>query len=231
MNNGNKLPLKTQEEIAKRLKDLRISAGYTQDDIAEKIKTTTKTYREWEVGKYGKDDTFYYPAIGYDNLLLLSEVYHVSTDYLLCNSNCTSVDNHYISQKTGLSETSINIIKEKKCDILDAFIQSSAYKEIAEYTLYFLENNFRNFRDYAKIAVDLEESASKTKEISNSELERLAKTQDRYLDRIEHCANSIENFGYRCSLSFGKFLDAAKNELATKYEYDTYIQLLKKTCS
>ena len=107
MKNGNKLPLRKQEEIAKRLKDLRISAGYTQDDIAEKIKTTTKTYREWEVGKYGKDDTFYYPAIGYDNLLLLSEVYHVSTDYLLHNSSCTSVDNHYISQKTGLSEKAI----------------------------------------------------------------------------------------------------------------------------
>ena len=42
MKDGNKLPLRKQEEIAKRLKDLRISAGYTQDDIAEKIKTTKK---------------------------------------------------------------------------------------------------------------------------------------------------------------------------------------------
>ena len=32
MKDGNKLPLRKQEEIAKRLKDLRISAGYTQDD-------------------------------------------------------------------------------------------------------------------------------------------------------------------------------------------------------
>lgn len=107
MKNINQLPLKKQKEIAERLKTLRITAGYTQEEIAKKINVTTKTYREWEKGKCAKDNTFYYPAIECDNLLFLSEIYDVSIDYLLCHSDCTSVDNHYISKKTGLSEKAI----------------------------------------------------------------------------------------------------------------------------
>ena len=115
MKNRNKLPLSKQEEIAKRLKNLRFTAGYTQKDIAEKMKITEKTYRKWEVGIYnGKTNIKYYPAIEYDNLFTLAEIYHVSIDYLLCRSNCTSVDNHYISLKTGLSDKAIQVLQKMK---------------------------------------------------------------------------------------------------------------------
>lgn len=230
MKNSNKLPLSKQKEIAERLKDLRISAGYTQEDIAKKIKVTTKTYREWEVGKYTKDDTFYYPAIEYDNLLCLSEIYGVSTDYLLCHSNCRSVDNHYISKKTGLSEQSINILsnKENGRDIIDAFISSTAYKEFKKYTLYFLETKFENFQQYIKEYEKIVENAKNIDKDNYAKIEQLAKQADRLDLYLEVCVNSIDSFGYQESYVFDKFLDDYKKKLAVKYEYDKFMQILKK---
>lgn len=115
MKNSNNLPLQKQKEIADRLKYLRVAAGYTQKDISQKMGITEKTYRKWEVGTYTKDDIKYYPAIDCENLFKLSDIYHVSIDYLLCHSDCTSVDNHYISLKTGLSEDAIRILQKMRC--------------------------------------------------------------------------------------------------------------------
>lgn len=112
MKNSNKLPIQKQKEIADRLKTLRTTAGYTQGYIAQKMDITEKTYRKWEVGTYTKDDIKYYPAIDCENLFKLSDIYHVSIDYLLCRSNCTSVENHYISKETGLSGNAINYLRE-----------------------------------------------------------------------------------------------------------------------
>lgn len=230
MKSGNKLPLRTQREIATRLKDLRTSAGYTQDEIAKKVKTTTKTYREWEIGKYEKDDTFYYPAIGYDNLLLLSEVYHVSIDYLLCCSNCTSVDNHHISKKTGLSEQSINILSENEYgrDVIDAFISSQEYKEYEKYTLHFLELKFQNFQYYINEYMKIIEIAKSIDNNNYDKMEQLAKQADRLDLNLEICASYIESFGYKESYIFEKFLNEYKKKLAVKYEYDKFMQMLKE---
>ncbi|MCI9175693.1 MAG: helix-turn-helix transcriptional regulator [Lachnospiraceae bacterium] len=230
MKDSNKLPLSKQKEIAERLKDLRISAGYTQEDIAKKIKVTTKTYREWEVGKYTKADTFYYPAIEYDNLLCLSEIYGVSTDYLLCHSNCRSVDNHYISKKTGLSEQSINILsnRENGRDIIDAFISSTAYKEFKKYTLYFLETKFKNFQQYIKEYEGIVENAKNIDKNNYAKIEQFAKQADRLDLHLEICVNSIDSFGYQESYVFEKFLDEYKKKLAVKYEYDKFMQIFKK---
>lgn len=230
MKDGNKLPEQKQREIAARLKDLRISAGYTQDDISEKIKVTPKTYREWEVGKYGKDDTFYYPAIGYDNLLMLSEVYHISTDYLLCHSDCTSVDNDYISKKIGLSEQSINVLcdwKNRK-DIIDAFISSQEYEEYNENALYFLELKFVNFQRYIKEYLEILEIYKNTDKKDYAKTEQLAKQADRLELQLEICANYIQSFGHKESFIFEKFLDEYKKKLATKYEYEKFMQILKE---
>lgn len=230
MKNSNKLPFKIQKEIAARLKNLRTSAGYTQEDIAKKIKTTTKTYREWEVGKYEKNDTFYYPAIGYDNLILLSEIYHVSVDYLLCRSDCTSVDNHYISEKTGLSGSSINVLcdSENGRDIIDAFISSQEYKEYPKYTLHFLELKFANFQLYIKEYAKIIETAKSIDKNNYDKVDQLAKQADRLDLNLEICTNYIETFGYKESFIFEKFLDEYKKKLATKYEYDKFMQILKE---
>lgn len=133
MKSSNKLPLLKQKEIAERLKSLRSVAGYTQKDIAQKMGITEKTYRKWEVGIYNrKTNIEYYPAIEYDNLFTLAEIYHVSIDYLLCRSNCTSVDNHYISLKTGLSEPAITYLREKSnskhyTDVLNILLKTGNF--------------------------------------------------------------------------------------------------------
>ena len=230
MKNSNKLPLRIQKKIAERLKALRISAGYTQDDIAKKMKITTKTYREWEVGKYAKDDTFYYPAIECDNLLYLSEIYNVSTDYLLCRSDCKNVDNHYISKKTNLSEQSINVLcdRENSSDIIDAFISSKAYKEYDKHALYFLEVKFKNFQQYIKEYLENIETAKNTDKKNYGQLEQLARQADRLDLNLEICYNRIENFGYKESFIFNKFLEEYKEGLAAKYEYDKFTQILKE---
>lgn len=46
-----------------------------------------------------------------NNLIALSELYKVSTDYLLGLSDCKSVDNHYIPEKTGLDDEGINALE------------------------------------------------------------------------------------------------------------------------
>lgn len=114
MKSSNKLPISKQEEIAKRLTELRKGKGMTQNKVASLIGVTEKTYREWEVGKYNKDNGFYYPAIEYNNLFALSDLYNVSIDYLLCRSNFHSPENDFIGTFTGLSDTAITTIKSIK---------------------------------------------------------------------------------------------------------------------
>lgn len=110
MKSSNKLPLNKQEAIATRLKDLREGKKMTQKKVASLIGVTEKTYREWEVGKY-KNNVFYYPAIEYNNLFALSDLYNVSIDYILCRSDFHSPENDFIGTCTGLSDTAIRTIK------------------------------------------------------------------------------------------------------------------------
>lgn len=113
MKTSNKLPRKRQEDIAKGLKTLRESKNLTQAEVANMVGVTVKTYREWEIGKYAKDNsTHYYPSIEAGNLLALSELYGVSVDYLLCKSEFTSPENDFIGNYTGLSDNAINTLKK-----------------------------------------------------------------------------------------------------------------------
>lgn len=96
-----------------RLRELRGSK--TQKEIATLLDVTEKTYRSWENGEYRKGRTEkVYPQPNLERLIKMSDIFHCSIDYLLCRSDCTSVDNHYISLKTGLSETAINKLQETK---------------------------------------------------------------------------------------------------------------------
>ncbi len=94
----------------KRFKELR--GKKTQKEMATLLGVTEKTYRSWENGEYRKgciEKVYPYPDS--ERLIKMSEIFHCSIDYLLCRSDCTSVDNHYISLKTGLSDDAINTLK------------------------------------------------------------------------------------------------------------------------
>lgn len=82
-------------KLPNRLKMLRNEKNMRQEDVAVTIGVTIKTYRTWE-----KDIDKMKSGIKSNNLIALAELYKVSTDYLLGLSDCRSVDNHYISEKT-----------------------------------------------------------------------------------------------------------------------------------
>lgn len=92
---------------AAHLLTLREKYGYTQDQVAQKIGSTTKTYRTWEKGRTSPD---------VDNLIRLSELYdNVSTDYLLGLIEEKNHDLKFICDYTGLSEDSV----EELCNCRD----------------------------------------------------------------------------------------------------------------
>ena len=61
-------------DIAQRLQELRKKAGYSQEQVAELMELSRQAVSKWESGQ-GKPDV--------DNIVKLTEVYHVSADYIL----------------------------------------------------------------------------------------------------------------------------------------------------
>jgi Predicted transcriptional regulators len=61
-------------DIAGRLQELRKKAGYSQEQVAELLGLSRQAVSKWESGQ-GKPDI--------DNIVKLTEVYHVSADYIL----------------------------------------------------------------------------------------------------------------------------------------------------
>lgn len=93
-------------KLPNRLKILRDERAMRQEDVANEIGVTIKTYRTWE-----KDIDKMKSGIKSSNLIELARLYEVSTDYLLGLSECRSVDNHYISEKTGLNDEGIQALE------------------------------------------------------------------------------------------------------------------------
>ncbi len=60
-------------DIAQRLQELRKRAGYSQEQVAELLGLSRQAVSKWESGQ-GKPDV--------DNIVKLTEVYHVSADYI-----------------------------------------------------------------------------------------------------------------------------------------------------
>lgn len=85
-----------------RLRNLRKSRGLTQKELADKIGCTEQTCRNWESGKNLPET---------DCLLLLSDLYGVSCDYLLCRIDEKNHDLQFIHDETGLSEAAVTVLQ------------------------------------------------------------------------------------------------------------------------
>lgn len=85
-----------------RLRDLRKRHGLTQKELAERIGCTEQTCRNWESGKNLPET---------DCLLLLSDLYGVSCDYLLHRIDEKNHDMQFIHDETGLSEAAITVLQ------------------------------------------------------------------------------------------------------------------------
>jgi len=64
--------------LSKRLKELRKEKNILQKEVADYLKTNLTTYASYEQGRSEPN---------YDTLILLSDFFNVSTDYLLGKSN------------------------------------------------------------------------------------------------------------------------------------------------
>lgn len=64
--------------LCERLKDLRLSRGRTQQDIASALNISRSAYALYEAGKR---------QINYDCLAALADFYHVSLDYLFSRTD------------------------------------------------------------------------------------------------------------------------------------------------
>lgn len=96
MKKGNEYP-------SERVKRLRKSIGRTQSEIAAYLQCDPRTYGDWERGERRISDTGF--------LEKLADLYHVSTDYLLCRTNDINIGNAEITAAIGLSETSIEVLR------------------------------------------------------------------------------------------------------------------------
>ena len=78
-------------DISERLQELRKKEGYSQEQVAEMLGLSRQAISKWESGQ-GK------PEI--DNIIKLTEIYHVSADYILLGTEKVSVP---VPEKTELS--------------------------------------------------------------------------------------------------------------------------------
>ena len=83
--------------VAERIKALRETKGCTQSDLARRLGVTRSSVNAWELG-------ISVPSTQY--VVELAAIFNVSTDYLLCVEDTSS-----ISTK-GLTESDIHIVYE-----------------------------------------------------------------------------------------------------------------------
>lgn len=86
--------------IKETIKDLRKSKGFTQEEMAKKLSCNRQKIADWERGK---------STPSADDLILLSKLFKVSTDYLLGLSDVPTTDKdlQFVCDYTGLDEYSI----------------------------------------------------------------------------------------------------------------------------
>lgn len=70
-------------ESGKRLRDLRMKEGMTQDELSEKLGITKNAYQKIERGTNGAK---------IDTLIELAEIFKVSLDYIVCGKQLQMVE-------------------------------------------------------------------------------------------------------------------------------------------
>jgi len=97
-----------QVKIGKFIAELRHDENMTQDALGQKIGVTNKTISRWENGNYMPD---------IEILELLSKIFHVSINELLCGERLSNED-----YKEKADSNIISILKENTFSIKEKFI-------------------------------------------------------------------------------------------------------------
>lgn len=83
--------------IAERIKQLRQESGMSQAALAQRLGVTRSSVNAWEMG-------ISTPTIQY--VIALAQVWHVTTDYLLCIHSTKTID------ISGLGETETKLVND-----------------------------------------------------------------------------------------------------------------------
>ena len=98
------MPKTTKQRIhGLRERLIQLRGDRSQDEIAKKLNIARQTYGFYETGDREPN---------LSTLLKLSELYNVSTDYLLGHEKSTTHNREYIAQETGLEEAAIKGIQD-----------------------------------------------------------------------------------------------------------------------
>ena len=81
---------KTMHTFPERLKDLRDRLGFTQSDLAKKLSITRASVNAWEMGISAPSTSW---------LVELSNLFHVTTDYLLGLDDCITIRTNTLSDR------------------------------------------------------------------------------------------------------------------------------------
>lgn len=131
------------------LKRARKDAGFTQAELAEKLKVTLKTIQNWEQNV--KAGTL--PTMG--QLLQLAEFYDCDLDYLTGRIGCKTHDLQFIQDQTGLSEDAIIKIKSLNTEqlaVLNKLIEHTDFKKAISQTAALSDKESIN-NDYAALII------------------------------------------------------------------------------
>lgn len=94
-----------QSIVGARLKEIRIRLGYTQLELADRIGCSRVAYAYYEAGKRPPDINF---------LFSLQALTGYSFDYLLGNTDNTTIETAGLDKLIGLSERSLEVLKTKE---------------------------------------------------------------------------------------------------------------------
>lgn len=102
-------------EFSERLKDLRKQAELTQVDVAEKLGISQPAYASWERGV--KKPT-------QDNLVKIAQIFNVSVDYLVGNSDektdeLDNIELLFRMNSKGLTEEEKEIFKKELIEFME----------------------------------------------------------------------------------------------------------------
>lgn len=175
-------------------KKARKAKKLTQQSFCDEYKKVTgssitiETVRNWEQGRA-------VPRI--DTLVSLADFFGVSVDFLLNRSECTSVDNEYIREKTGLNDESIQAlemaVKESKIQAIYSNDSKETLSVVDTINVMFkhnmlvnVANAFRNFLE-TKYCVPVQYDSSLNKfiysdsdfsKLNNESLDKMLKQHD-----------------------------------------------------
>lgn len=102
----------TKIPILERMKDLKDETGYTHKKISELSGIPFDTVKKWFA-----DSSQAIPEV--ENLPKIAKAFGVSVDYLICNTEYRNIGNKEISEQTGLSERSIDTLRQINKDSAD----------------------------------------------------------------------------------------------------------------